>query len=639
MKCLNSRHCSTAAKIFSLSRHAGWLLLLAVFAAPFTPVRAQLVTYGGGPTMQGPITVFLIFWEPTTPTPLFYDSSTSTSDANYRTIIPHFFTDLAPSAYFNIITQYYGACESNSSNSCVVPNAPGTVTLGGAFPDPRPYPHAGTTTDPLQDSDIQTEIQMAIKTNGWPVGPNSEFFVFTTAGIQECSDPAQGCTFVSPKGPAFCGYHYSFGGPTIYAFIADPGCIAPSPAPNQTSTDGAIEAVSHEFFESIADPLPNNNDGWIDAAGEIADGCAGVIGPVQSNGSNVTLNNDPYVVQEIWSNDTLLCVLSFGPTLQLTAATGNDDLRYDSSVTASLVAADGTPFQGVLFKSVTQPTWGDRTSQVRVFGINQTQLGSLGLAMVPGGPGNDDEWKLAGLDVRLLDPMGNLICNQNITAVPGPLADLKSATPTVSFPTPNCSPQAAGQAWDSVEIQIRTGNDDASHDSEVTATIAGQSAPICLKPSTSSNLVGDPICTQNSSNATDQQGNNSWNNFTNSDQTFPLSPTETAASAFSTMTITLTNADPQCGNFGHEGCDNWDIEGVSVTVFNSQGSTPPRTNLLTIGNLSGGSSDDCLARLKSPQNSNATAVTFGLDGSDSHVYANGKEAGTITGCKNNGDNP
>ena len=445
--------------------------------------------------------------------------------------------------------------------------------------------------------------------------------------------------FVSPKGPAFCGYHYSFGGPTIYAFIADPGCIAPSPAPNQTSTDGAIEAVSHEFFESIADPLPNNNDGWIDAAGEIADGCAGVIGPVQSNGSNVTLNNDPYVVQEIWSNDTLLCVLSFGPTLQLTAATGNDDLRYDSSVTASLVAADGTPFQGVLFKSVTQPTWGDRTSQVRVFGINQTQLGSLGLAMVPGGPGNDDEWKLAGLDVRLLDPMGNLICNQNITAVPGPLADLKSATPTVSFPTPNCSPQAAGQAWDSVEIQIRTGNDDASHDSEVTATIAGQSAPICLKPSTSSNLVGDPICTQNSSNATDQQGNNSWNNFTNSDQTFPLSPTETAASAFSTMTITLTNADPQCGNFGHEGCDNWDIEGVSVTVFNSQGSTPPRTNLLTIGNLTGGSSDDCLARLKSPQNSNATAVTFGLDGSDSHVYANGKEAGTITGCKNNGDNP
>ena len=65
--------------------------------------------------------------------------------------------------------------------------------------------------------------------------------------------------------------------------------------------------MSHEFFESISRPIGQQYNGWVDAGGEIADVALGVTGPVQSNGSNVTLNNDPYVVQEIWSNDTF-CV-------------------------------------------------------------------------------------------------------------------------------------------------------------------------------------------------------------------------------------------------------------------------------------------------------------------------------------------
>jgi hypothetical protein len=598
-------------------------------------LHGQVVQYHGGPTMQGPISVFLIFWEPSQPTPLFYDSSTGTSDATYRSLMSRFFRDVAPSSYFNILTQYFGACESNSSNSCVVPNASGTVTIpgNGVFVDPRPYPHAGTTADPLQDSDVRDEINKAITVNGWTVSNNSEFFVFTTAGINECAD--FGCTFLSSKGPAFCAYHDSADS-VIYAFVADIGCVTPSPAPNLVSADGTVVVMSHEFFESVSDPFPNGATAW-GGAGEIGDSCVGVLGPTQADGSNVQINGDDYDVQEIFSNDTLLCVIGFGPTLQLTANTGNDDLRYDSAVTATLAGTAG-PFQGVPFKTTTQSTWGDRTSQVRVFGINQTTMNSIGLAMSPGGPGNDDEWKLASLDVRILDPLGNLICDQSLTASPGPLADLKLSSPTISFPTPNCAGGSV-PAWDSVEIEIRTGNDDARSDSEVTAMIAGQTMPLCLKPSTNSGLFGDPICTQNSSSATDQQGNNTWNTFTNSDQTFPLSPTETATSAFSTMTVTLVNSDPSCGNFGHQGCDNWDVEGIQVTVFNSKGGPPARTVLATIGNMTGGSSDDCLARLKAPKNNNATAATFGLDGTGSHVYANGKETGTTTGCKNNGDNP
>jgi len=326
----------------------------------------------------------------------------------------------------------------------------------------------------------------------------------------------------------------------------------------------------------------------------------------------------------MFSNDTLQCVLTFGPTVQFTLATGDDDLRNDSSVTATLTSPTG-PLPGVPLKSLTQATWTDRSSQVRAFGISQIQLSGITLAMAPGGLGSDDEWKLAALDARILDPFGNLLCDQDFTANPGPLADLKKGATTVSLATPNCSTAAPPTAWDSIEFQIRTGNDNAGDGTEITATVAGQSVPFCLKPSTSSSLA-DSTCPQNGPGAKDQQGHSSWENFTNSDQTFSLSPTESSSSSFSTVTITLTNSS--C-------CDNWDIEGINVTLFNSKGPTPPRTTLINIGNLTAGSSDDCEARLKTPPN--ATSVRFGMDGS--HVYTNGSESETTTGCKNNGDNP
>lgn len=592
------------------------LLMLSLTAA------AQ-VEYQGGPTIQGPITVFLIFWAPgppNAPTQLLYET-TSTGDNNYRTIIPQFFTDLGPSSYFNILTQYYGQCASNSSNSCVVPNTQGIITVGGVFRDFRPYLHAGTQQQPLQDSDIRDEVQFAISNQHWAPNINTEFFVYTTAGIQECN--SGGCTFQN-SGVSFCGYHDSFGsGPIVYAFIADPACIAPTSSPNDPIVDSAVSATAHEFFESVSDPLGNHSNAWVDHAGEIGDRCSGVTPPTLSDGSDVSMFGHAYLVPMMFSNDTLQCVLTFGPTVQFTVATGDDDLRYDSSVTATLTSPTGS-LPGVPLKSLTQATWTDRSSQVRTFGISQTQLSGGALTMAPG-DGGHDEWKLAALDVRVLDPLGNLLCDQDITANPGPLADLKNGSTTMPFSTPNCATTAPPTAWDSIEFQIRTGNDDAGDGTEITATVPGQSLPFCLKPSTSSSLV-DFTCPQNGPGAKDQQGHSSWDNFTNSDQTFSLSPTESSSSSFSTVTITLTNSS--C-------CDNWDIEGISVTVFNSKGPMPPRTTLINIGNLSTGSSDDCLARLKTPPN--ATSVTFGMDGS--HVYSNGNESQTTTGCKNNGDNP
>src|SRR5579862_3621648 len=67
---------------FSTQIRLSFVLLLTLYRT--APAQVE---YRGGPTIQGPITVFLIFWEPTTPTSLFYDTTTSTSDANYRTVI------------------------------------------------------------------------------------------------------------------------------------------------------------------------------------------------------------------------------------------------------------------------------------------------------------------------------------------------------------------------------------------------------------------------------------------------------------------------------------------------------------------------------------------------------------------------
>ena len=81
-----------------------------------------------------------------------------------------------------------------------------------------------------------------------------------------------------------------------------------------------------------------------------------------------------------------------------------------------------------------------------------------------------------------------------------------------------------------------------------------------------------------------------------------------------------------------EGDDNWDIQSVLVVANLVDGSS---TTLLNVP-LAGSPNDyNCVARLKGQPN--ASAVTFALNGSGAHTYANGKELGESTTCKNNGD--
>jgi hypothetical protein len=117
---------------------------------------------------------------------------------------------------------------------------------------------------------------------------------------------------------------------------------------------------------------------------------------------------------------------------------------------------------------------------------------------------------------------------------------------------------------------------------ELQAGLPGVPA-ICLKPS--NNADADSTC-PNGGSARDQQGNQSWDNFTTSTQTFTL-PTAVPASSLTTLNIQLFEH-----NNGGETDDNWDIQSITVIATDTAGNTAP---LLNVGNPPNG--DNCIVRL------------------------------------------
>jgi hypothetical protein len=268
-------------------------------------VSTNNVTYQGGSVMLTDA-AYAIYWAP----------APHSIPSTYQSLIDRWFSDVGGTLLYNILTQYY---EGNPP--AYIHNV---ATFAGSWVDTaNPYPHAGTGADPLSDGDIQAEVERAIAANGWPNGGlNATFFVFTAKGVESCAGPTQ-CT-IGTAYPTYCAYHSgffaSFSDVIIYANMPYAGtwssgfdytCGVVSLSPNlDADADEEISLVAHEQFESVSDPL---GDAWYDAADdEIADKCAYNFGTIASNGSNVTLNGDPYLVQRMWSNAVSACALSYG---------------------------------------------------------------------------------------------------------------------------------------------------------------------------------------------------------------------------------------------------------------------------------------------------------------------------------------
>lgn len=250
------------------------------------PVPLQ---YNGGAVEQAGTTNYAVFWEPTG----------STVSATYNALLTRFFDDVGGSTLYGVATQYYqGSTQQHIVNSS---------HLGGTWVDTTAYPSAT-----LSDADVQNEVVKAIAANGWSTGVGSQVYVFLAKGENECQSSGT-CSFST-----FCAYHGDFtnAGRTIlyaampYAGTDLSGCGTQSSAsPNgDLDADAEISITSHELMETVTDPLL---DAWYDATGaEIGDKCAYTYGPTAANGSDITMNGNPYIVQEEFSNAQLGCSLS-----------------------------------------------------------------------------------------------------------------------------------------------------------------------------------------------------------------------------------------------------------------------------------------------------------------------------------------
>lgn len=262
-----------------------------------TQAVKKLQYYGG--RVMNTSTTYAIYW-----TPPGHGVSKS-----YRKLIERYFQDVGGSSLYNILTQYY-------ENPGAVP-IQNVSTFGGAWVDKvNPYPHSGSSNDPLKDSDIRAEVYRAIQAKGWPTGYGAEYFVFTGPGVNSCINSTV-CTPGTPN-PAFCAYHGHFvkqSNDILYAnmpyaasFGASCGLVSKSPN-NNAAADTEISIVSHEHFEAVtdADPPPGGPEppttAWTDSDGyEISDKCAYEYGAIKSNGSNMKLNGNPYIIQLEFSN-------------------------------------------------------------------------------------------------------------------------------------------------------------------------------------------------------------------------------------------------------------------------------------------------------------------------------------------------
>ena len=295
---------------------------------------------GNGDVMTS-TTIYLDFWLPTGQT---YEG-TAAGNTNYENLITQWAQDLGGSQFHNLLTQYYG------NNGAITNN----VTFGGSWIDTAtPYPHAGTTGDPLTDGDIHDEVTNAVTTNGWTEDTNHIVAVFTGTGIQECGGGSE-CTYTVP---GFCAYHDHFsdgGNDAVYAYMAYDDfthvsgytCVAGQTSndtdPNRNvfpnndrGADAEISTLSHEVIEAETDPHPN--DTWTNSdpnVGEIGDACNFNYAPRDDTGADVYMNGHGYVMQQEYSNAAHTCAVDL-PTNGFCAGSVSNVCAPTTSYTKSV---------------------------------------------------------------------------------------------------------------------------------------------------------------------------------------------------------------------------------------------------------------------------------------------------------------
>lgn len=267
--------------------------------------------YEGGPVLRANRT-HAIFWEPA--------GSGLRFDPGYRPLVDSFLANVAAASHrtsnvFANTGQYTDGRGHPAAYSS---------RFAGAVLDTDRLPASGCVEPPvtgpgwtvcLTDSQLQSELERVVRTQGLPTGPHDVYFLLTPRGFGSClsTTPTSGCALGGSEN-GYCGYHSSTpNGLLRYAVIPFNAvyghCQSNNPRPNHSTADPALSTVSHELSETITDPY---GDAWMTGAGyEMADLCAtdygAPLGGSKSDAYNEIIGTGHYWLQEEWSNAAGSC--------------------------------------------------------------------------------------------------------------------------------------------------------------------------------------------------------------------------------------------------------------------------------------------------------------------------------------------
>jgi PKD repeat protein len=298
--------------------------------------------YNGGPVLHAEAP-YLIFWDPGGQIP-----------AADKTLYERFFADGATDS--GMATNVYSV-NRQFTDSTGFADYRQTWSASHAITDTHAYPITGTCmenagfteTACLFDSQIQAEVARLVTANGLPAGVTGNapiYFVVTPATVNSCFDSSPNICADN----TFCAYHSSFTDgasdvlyanmPTVVAANQPKDCqvdgnsMVQKPN-NQQIADVNIKAISHEYNETITDPL---GTGWWNSSSvsglENGDNCNAYGATVDPNGGanpnaftptlggsaaggtlfNQAMNANPYYAQSEWSNGDANCEMKASPT-------------------------------------------------------------------------------------------------------------------------------------------------------------------------------------------------------------------------------------------------------------------------------------------------------------------------------------
>jgi hypothetical protein len=301
-------------------------------ALPARRAGRKLLTYGGGLTSGG-----LVGAGVTTGQPRVYlvfmggQWGSASTDGAGREV---FSGD--PSALAPALQEFFGGLGTNGETwSGVMTQYCDGAAVGAASCTQGdamiPHPTGGVLAGVWYDSSASATSQEAAGLTGNQLAAEAEAAATRFGNTDQTSNRDTQYVIVSPTGTdpdgwnnpttGYCAYHddshdpsITGGGPvagpivafTNLPYVPDAGASCGAGSVNVPGTlDGATEAASHEYAETITDQFPEANPpgGWSNASGaETGDLCAYVSAPAVGPAFDLVLATGTVAVQGTWSN-------------------------------------------------------------------------------------------------------------------------------------------------------------------------------------------------------------------------------------------------------------------------------------------------------------------------------------------------